>query len=122
MTQINKTRSFKIPIEIENKINSKLVSDGYSLRGKSKWICDAIEKFLNDDEEFVLDCIEYANDLENLGKTVSFRPSVKIDEMLLDWVTKARRCMPNLEGPKSKIIRAAIIQALLSSSNKRVTR
>ncbi len=57
------TRTFKIPLEIDIKINKKLVSDGYGLRGKSKWICDAITNFLLEDEGFCLDCIQYADDL-----------------------------------------------------------
>jgi len=107
------TRSFKIPVEIEKKMNKKLVADGYGLRGKSKWICDAITHFLTQEREFCIECIEYADDLVKLDKSVSFRPTEEVDELLNEWVLITRKRMPILEGVKSKIIRASIFQGLL---------
>ncbi len=107
------TSSFKLPAEIEQKMNQKLVSDGYGLRGKSKWICDAIKSFLSNEDAFCLECIQYADELENLNKSVSFRPTDDVDQLLNKWIIKARQHMPLLEGVKSKIIRASIIQGLL---------
>lgn len=116
MSKENGTRSFKIPAEFEFKINRKLIEDGYGLRGKSRWICDAIVKLLTfSDQEFIMDCIEYADEFEQLNKSISFRPTEEVDNLLNDWVIKARMKMPTLEGVKSKIIRACLIQALLES-------
>lgn len=116
MTKEYTTRSFKIPADFELKMNQTLVSDGYGLRGKSKWICDAIVSLLTfSDQEFIMDCIEYADEFENLDKNMSFRPTEEVDHLLNDWVIKARIKMPALEGVKSKIIRACIIQAILGS-------
>ncbi len=117
MGKPNTTRSFKIPDDLELSLNKKIVSDGYGMRGKSRWICDAIENFLTfSDSEFVLDCIEYADEYSsNLNKSVSFRPTEKIDVLLSDWVIKTRKKMPSLEGVRSKIMRAALIQSILGS-------
>ena len=116
MSKVYTTRSFKIPADFELKMNQKLVADGYGLRGKSKWICDSIVNLLTfSDQEFVMDCIEYADEFENLNKSMSFRPTVEAEHLLNDWVVKARTKMPTLEGVKSKIIRASIIQAILES-------
>ena len=117
MRNTRTTRSFKLPSEIEDKMNKKLVADGYGLRGKSRWICDAIQHFLqSNDQEFCIDCILYADDLEKLDKSVSFRPSEKVDALLNDWVLISRKHMPTLEGVRSKIIRASIFQGLLLPS------
>lgn len=110
------TRSFKIPANIEIKMNKKLVADGYGLRGKSRWICDSIKHFLSKDEEFCVDCIQYTEELENLNKTISFRPTQEVDDLLDEWVVKTRKKIPAIEGVKSKIIRASILQGLLQTS------
>lgn len=115
------TRSFKIPKDLEIKMNKKIVTDGYGMRGKSRWICDAITLFLSSDESFCLDCIEYADELEQLNKSVSFRPTLTADSMLKEWVVKARKKFPTLEGVKSKIIRASILQGILSNQLKNAT-
>jgi len=116
MRNVKTTRSFKIPSTIETKMNKKLVADGYGLRGKSKWISDAIKHFLSRELEFCIECVEYADDLEKLDKTVSFRPSEEVDALLFEWVVIVRKHMPALEGVKSKIIRASIFQGLLLPS------
>ena len=117
MAKIYATRSFKITDDLELSLNKKIVSDGYGMRGKSRWICDAIEKFLTfSDTEFVLDCIEYADEYSsNLNRSASFRPTETVDILVSDWVVKARKKMPELEGVRSKIIRAAIMQNILGS-------
>ncbi len=83
MTRSNTTKSFKIPASLEMEMNKKLVSDGYGLRGKSKWICDSICKFLTcPDKDFVLDCIELSEEMKNLDKSISFRPTEMVDALL----------------------------------------
>jgi len=116
MSVTNKTKSFKIPSSLELDMQKKVVADGYGLRGKSKWICDAILKLLQfSDEEFVHDCIEYADGLQRLDKSVSFRPTTEVDNLLRDWVVKVRKRVPTMEGVKSNIIRASIMQSILGS-------
>jgi hypothetical protein len=122
MRKTKSTKSFKIPHNLEIKMNKKLVADGYGLRGKSKWICDSLKAFLSEDEDFIMDCIQYVDDLENLEKTVSFRSSEEVDILLSSWLIKSRKKIPELEGVKSKIIRASILQALLSPPMKNATR
>lgn len=110
------TKSFKIPASLEIEMNQKLVSEGYGLRGKSKWICDSICKFLTfSDKEFILDCVELSEELEHLDKSISFRPTLEVEKLLDDWVIQVRMKMPIIEGLKSKIIRTAIIHNLLGS-------
>lgn len=110
------TRAFKIPASLELEMNTKIVTQGYGLRGKSKWICDAICQFLTcPDEKFVLDCIEYSEELVRLDKSITFRPTAQVEQLLNQWIVKSRLRVPTLEGVKSKIIRTAIIHGLLGS-------
>ena len=115
------TTSFKIPDVLAMRMNQKLVSDGYGLRGKTRWICDAIVDFLSNDEDFCIECIQYTDEMEALSKSISFRPTPKVEELLDRWKIKTRKEIPNLEGVRSKIIRASIIQGLLASSFKNAT-
>ncbi|MCX7124430.1 MAG: hypothetical protein NTU49_01490 [Gammaproteobacteria bacterium] len=116
MTRANTTKSFKIPGSLEIEMNKKLVSEGYGLRGKSNWICDAICKFLSfPDREFILDCIELSEELKNLDKSISFRPTLKVENLLDEWIINVRMKLPTIEGLKSKIIRTSIIHSLLGS-------
>jgi hypothetical protein len=97
-------------------MNKKLVSQGYGLRGKSKWICDALTQFLTfSDRDFIIDCIELSEELVNLDKSISFRPTDRVDQLLDEWVVIVRMKTPNIEGLKSKIIRTSIIHSLLGS-------
>lgn len=117
MNNLKTTRSFKIPADIEMRMNKKLVADGYGLRGKSKWICDAITEFLNSSgQSFILECIEYADELSNLNKSISFRSTEEVNQLLDKWIVKVRQVMPTMEGVKSKIIRTSIIQGIIGSA------
>lgn len=107
------TRSFKLPAELEQKMIQKLVADGYGLRGKSRWIADAIKNFLAQPEEFCIECVDYAEELGKLDKSVSFRPTQEVDDLLDEWIIRVRKVIPEMDGVKSKIIRASIIQGLL---------
>ena len=118
MSRTSAIMSFKIPASLELEMNKKIVSEGYGLRGKSKWISDVLCKFLScEDEGFVLDCIGYADELERLDKMVSVRLTPEAEVFLNRWVIKSRLQMPTLEGVKSKIIRTAIIHGLLGSTD-----
>jgi hypothetical protein len=103
--------SIKISQEIHNKMLHSIVEQSSSLRGKSKWIISAIEDFLNitDFYEFV----DIAADMEELTETISFRLPEAIMQKLEDAVIIVRRKYPAMEGVKSHIIRASIIQKLL---------
>ena len=112
------TRTFKLPNRIEQKMNEKLVLAGYGLRGKSKWIIDALTLFMSQPVEFCIDAIEIAEELGELNKSISFRPTEELESKLNDWVIKIRKEKPMIEGLKSKFIRAAICQGILRDSLK----
>src|ERR1700733_6700717 len=100
--------SIKISQEIHNKMLHSIVEQTSSLRGKSQWIITAIENFLTIQDYPEL--VDIAAEMEDLTETVSFRLPEKIMEQLDKAVIVIRRKYPTMEGVKSNIIRASIIQ------------
>ncbi len=113
MTTHYKTTSFKISSGLEKMVHERMISEGYGLRGKSKWINDAIHYFLAMEIDLCIDAIIEASFLEKLDKVVSFRPTPESSQLISDWLIKVRKVNPELEGVKSNIIRAAITQTII---------
>jgi hypothetical protein len=110
------TKSVKLPIKLSDQLDSKLVECGYGPRKKSKWIGEAIKEFLKfPDEEFILEAIEYSDEMENLEKGLCFTYDDEVGRLLSKWVVAIRRKHPLFEGVQSKIIRTAILQKILGS-------
>jgi hypothetical protein len=105
------TVTFKISAPLNQKINEKIIADGYGMHGKSKWLREAIEKL------FIIpnypELVSLAGDMENVICSISIR----IPEQLFLEIEKAivpiRKLSPNLEGVKSKILRTAALQRLI---------
>ena len=113
MVRQYRTCSFKIPSKMVMQIQMKYMKKGYGPMGKSRWLCEVISDLLNyHDEQFVLESIDNVEEMTNLDKAMSFRPTEEVEELLSTWVIKARRYNPTIEGVKSKIIRAAIINGV----------
>jgi hypothetical protein len=105
------TTSVKVSKQVSYKVLQKVIGDGYGMRGKSKWIVEAIEWFLTLPNYREL--TEIAGDMEELTETFSLRlpetVMIKIDNALID----VRELYPALEGVRSNIIRSSIVQRLI---------
>lgn len=103
--------SFKLPAKVEEKMLHSIIKQGYGMRGKSKWIVEAIEAFLKISDYPEL--VEMADDMDNLVKPISLRLprdlSIKVDDAVLE----VRKVYPGMEGVRSNIIRASIMQKLI---------
>lgn len=105
--------SFRIPAALENRMQKKIIEDGCGPRGKSKWLCRKIKDFLlTKREDFVIDATMFFEDITSHNRTVSFRPTTIIQHLLRTWLARIRRVNPEMEGVKSKIIRAAIMNSI----------
>lgn len=102
----------RLPVSLEMDFMKRVITDGYGMKGKSKWVYEAILHFmrLDDFEEYV----EYADEMESPEKTKlqSFYFDLEFVRLLNDSVIKVRKQHPHLEGIKSLIIRSSIIQRL----------
>lgn len=104
--------TIRLPVQLELDFMQRVITDGYGMKGKSKWVSEAILHFmhLEDFEEYV----EYAEELENAGvsKLQSFYFELNLVRSLKDAVIQVRRVHPHLEGVRSLIVRSSIIQRL----------
>ena len=103
--------TFVIPETLYRELHSKIVQDGYDLRGKSKWISEAIEALLSLDN--FEDLVKISDEMHSFNKvqTIALERSLK---KLIDVAgIKVRQRYPSLEGVQSSIIRTAIVQRLL---------
>jgi hypothetical protein len=108
--------SVKIPAHTEQQLLARVVSDGYKLRGKSKWLIEAIESFLQLPKYYEL--VEIAQDIEKFDTTLSIRITEELMNKLEKAVIVVRKHYPEMEGVKSNIIRASILQRLLRTEIK----
>lgn len=103
--------SIKLQKKMHHKLQQAVINDEYGMRGKNKWIVEAIEAFL---------CLpDYPSlvDIANYGEQLTEMISLRLPETLLRQldasVIHVRRQFPAMEGVKSNLIRASIIQRLI---------
>ena len=95
--------SVKLPEQICKQLTSKVIEDGYGLRGRSKWVVDAIYSLLEirQYEQYV----EIAGELKKCVQAISIRMPEDLAIRLDKEVIRIRQIYPELEAIKSNIIR-----------------
>lgn len=107
------TTSIKLTNTMEMAMLKQVVAEGYGFRGKSKWITEAVEGFLK--LENYPELVDIADDIEMLNRVVSCRLPSELADRLDKAVINVRKTYPALEGVKSKIFRASILQRLIKN-------
>ncbi len=102
-----------LPKKVCQEVREHMLMKGYTLREKSKWYHEAIVEFLKipDFPSYV----EMAIYVDLLSTSETFYISEELEDMLEKALIDVRKKYPALEGVKSLIVRASIIQRLLSS-------
>ena len=103
--------SIKLQKLLHYKMQQRIISDGYGMRGKSKWIIEAIERFLTLPDYPSL--TDIAGDMDQLSDIVSIRLPENLICKLDQAIITVRTHYPVMEGVKSNLIRASIMQRLL---------
>lgn len=114
MSQRNKTKvTVRFSKRLRDEMNTCIVNHGYGLHGKSKWISEAIQKFINRID--FIELVEHGQNI-NQGDLVSVE-AFYIDEstkrLLEQAIVKVRIKHPLFEGVQSAIIRASVINSLI---------
>jgi hypothetical protein len=109
MTYIMTT--FKLSAPIYQKLLNQIMQDDYGVKSRSRWIKEAVELLLS--KPNYAELVLIAADIKNLNKLLSIRMSTSLAIKLADSIIEIRKIYPNLEGVKSNIFRASIVQRLL---------
>ena len=92
-------------------MQQQIISDGYGMRGKSKWIIEAIQSFLKLPDYPAL--TDIADDMDQLSDVISIRLPDDLLSLIDRAIIEIRRNYPIMEGVKSNMIRASIMQRLI---------
>lgn len=103
--------SVKLQKLLHYKMQQRVISDGYGMRGKSKWVIESIEKFLQLPDYPLL--VDIADDMDQLSEIMSIRLSEEVMSKIENAIIEVRRQYPAMEGVKSNVVRASIMQRLL---------
>jgi len=104
----------KLQKQLHHRLKQQIINDGYGMRGKSKWIVESIELLLKLSDYPSL--VDLADDMEQLSDMLSIRMPETLVLRIDNAVIQIRRQYPTIEGVKSNLIRASIIQRLLRES------
>lgn len=103
--------AFAVPNSLKNELRERVIKDGYGLRGKSKWISEAIEQLL-EFKDF-LKLIGYSDEMHGFDEmetvVIEYPLKIKLDKAIL----QIRRKFLTLEGVKSRVMRTAVLQRIL---------
>lgn len=111
----NKTKTtVRLPKEVRDEMLQAIVADGYGLRGKSRWVVEAIENLLLLPNYHEL--VDIGVEIEGLTEVEAFYLPSKIKYALDDALLNIRKHYPTMEGVKSSIVRTGIMQRLLRAT------
>jgi hypothetical protein len=103
--------SLKLQRKLHLNMQQRIISDGYGMRGKSRWMIEAIEDFLELPDYPSL--VDIADDMDQLTDIVSIRLPESLMLKIEQAIIKVRRDYPALEGVQSNLVRASIMQRLI---------
>jgi len=104
---------FKVPEAMQHEMRCQVIDDGYGMRGKSKWVSEAIEQLLSN--EFYAEYVNLTEDKRKVNKVETVLVEPRVKECIDRAVLEIRKKHPLLEGVKSCLVRTSIIQRLLRS-------
>jgi len=105
--------SIKLQKKLHHRLQQRIIADGYGMRGKSKWIIESIESLLQLVDYPTL--VDIAEDMNQLTDIVSIRLPEDLMMKIEKAVVHVRKQFPTIEGVKSNLVRASIMQRLLTN-------
>lgn len=103
--------AFVLPKSLQNELKERIIKDSYDLKGKSRWVAEAIEKLLA--MESFPDLVKLNDEMKGFEKLESVLISRDLKKQVDDAVINVRKKYPSIEGVQSRILRTAIVQRLL---------
>lgn len=103
--------TFVVPEELQHELRQRVANDGYGLRGKSKWVAEAIGSLF--DINNYAELVQYNEEMKGFEKMETVVISQEEKLQLEEGIVAIRHKYPTLEGVQSSIVRTAILQRLL---------
>ena len=105
--------TFVVPAALHLELRERVPHDGYGLRGKSKWVSEAIASL------FLLEnfptLVQYSEEMHGFEKVETVVVSSELKKQVDQAILEVRKHYPSSEGVQSSIVRTAIMQRLLRS-------
>src|ERR1700733_6811562 len=98
--------SFVLPERLQKDLKERIVMDGYSLKGKSQWVAEAVEQLFKFDS--YMDLVKVNDVMHGFEKFESVLIDMKLKIQVDESVISIRRKYPEIEGVQSRIMRTAI--------------
>ena len=105
--------TFVIPEVLYVELREQMTKNQYGLRGKSKWVAEAVEQLLK--MESYPDLVNLSENMKTYTKVETISVDTLVKQHMEEAVIHIRKAYPLLEGAQSCVIRTAIIQRLLRS-------
>lgn len=103
--------SFVLPEKLQQDLKERMIMDGYSLKGKSQWVAEAVEQLFKFDS--YMDLVKVNDVMQGFEKFESVLIDRKLKIHLDESIINIRKKYPEIEGVQSRIMRTAILQRLL---------
>jgi len=103
--------TFVLPIVLQAELKQKVIQDGYDLKGKSRWVAEAIQTLLV--IQSFPDLVKINDAMKGFEKLESVVVSKELKKQLDAAVINVRKIYPEIDGVQSRILRTAIVQRLL---------
>lgn len=101
----------RLPKSTKREMIETIIASGYGMRGKSKWVSEAIAQLLG--IKGFHELVDIGDEMEGLVDVESFYLTSELKELLDLALIKVRQFYPTMEGVQSCIIRTSIIQRLI---------
>lgn len=111
MTSSKVKIAFVLPEALQRDLKEKMTKDGYDLKGKSRWVSEAIESLFGFSN--YIDLVKLNDEMSGFEKTESVLVERSLKQQINDAVIGIRQKYPTIEGVQSRILRTAIVQRLL---------
>jgi hypothetical protein len=107
--------SVKIQKQLHQLMLEHIIKNGYGMRGKSKWIVEAIQNLI--ELPNYVDFVDIADEATSLDEIISLRMPKSVFSQLEIALIEVRKKFPEMEAVKSKLVRASITQRLLRGTS-----
>lgn len=103
--------TFVLPFVLQKELKERVIQDSYDMKGKSRWVSEAIEILISINE--FPDLVKINDEMKGFEKLESVVISKELKRLLDSAIINVRKKYPAIEGVQSRIIRTAIMQRLL---------